>query len=284
MNKINTIINDNELSQDRAQQIDKTTMKQQELSTFDFQGTRLDYGILDGEPVFNLNAIGSMLGIKNPRTSIDVSDIDYVIKIENSVVGFTYNRNLNNRGELFLTESGLYKMLMTSMIEKAKPFQKWVTKEVLPSIRKNGGYIAGQENAQSELEIIANALILANNVIQNKSKELELIKAQMYKDKPKVEFAEEVMETSNTISIGDFAKLISNKKFKIGQNKLFEWLRNNRFLKSNNVPYQQYINNDWFNVVEQTFKINGEPRIHLKPVITGKGQVALTQKIKKAFR
>lgn len=146
----------------------------QSLAIFEYQGKALDYGILNGEPIFNLNAIAEMLKIANPRTSIDTSDDDYVIKVENSVVGLTYNRNLNNRGELFLTESGLYMLLMRSDKVDAKPFQKWVTKEVLPSIRKNGGYIVGQENLTDE-QLLAKALLVANNVIQNKDK---VIKAQ----------------------------------------------------------------------------------------------------------
>ena len=75
----------------------------------------------------------------------------------------------------YINESGLYSLILRSKNEKAKEFKRWVTKEVIPSIRKNGGYVMGQEN-MTELEVIANALVLANNVIQNKSKELEALK------------------------------------------------------------------------------------------------------------
>lgn len=106
------------------------------LQVFNYGNSTLDYGILNGEPVFNLNYIGALLEIANPRMSIDISDKDYVVKIDNSVVSFTYNRNLNNRGELFLTEAGLYRLLLRSNKQEAEKFSKWVTKEVLPSIRK----------------------------------------------------------------------------------------------------------------------------------------------------
>lgn len=72
--------------------------------------------------------------------SIDATDEDYVIKLTNSIVSLTYNRNLNNRGELFLTEAGLYKLIMSSKKKEAEVFQKWVVKEVLPAIRKTGSY------------------------------------------------------------------------------------------------------------------------------------------------
>ena len=179
--------------------------------------------------MFNLNYIGTLLEITNPRMSIDINDKDYVIKIDNSVVSFTYNRNLNNRGELFLTEAGLYRLLLRSNKPEAEKFSKWVTKEVLPSIRKNGGYIVGQES-MSEIEIIANALVVANNVIQQKSKELEAIKALRAKEKPLVDFANQVASASNSISVGEFAKLLNDEQIKIGQNNLFKWLRDNKYL------------------------------------------------------
>ena len=83
----------------------------------------LNVGILNDAPVFNLNEVSGLLEIVNPRTTIDMSDTDYVIKLDNSVVGFAYNRKLNNRGELFLTEAGLYKFLMSSNKPEAERFQ-----------------------------------------------------------------------------------------------------------------------------------------------------------------
>lgn len=112
----------------------------QTLHVFKFDQNYLDYAILNNEPLFNLNNVAEILGLTNPRMSIDTDDEDYVIKLDNSVVGLTYNRNLNNRGELFLTEAGLYKLIMRSNKPSAEAFQKWVVKDVLPSIRKTGGY------------------------------------------------------------------------------------------------------------------------------------------------
>ncbi len=122
-----------------------------QLQVFNFNNTRLDYGIYNGEPVFNLNSIAEYLEIKNLRQCIDTNDKDYVIKLTNSEVYFTYNRNLNNRGELFLTEAGLYKLIMRSNKPSAETFQKWVVKEVLPSIRKTGSYtIKNKKEMQKE--------------------------------------------------------------------------------------------------------------------------------------
>ena len=114
--------------------------QQGQLQEFNYQGKSLDYGLLNGEPVFNLNAVAELLGLTNPRMSVDTSDEDYCIKADNSIVSLTYNRKLHNTGELFLTEAGLYKLLMRSDKPEAEAFQKWVTKDVLPSIRKTGTY------------------------------------------------------------------------------------------------------------------------------------------------
>ena len=139
------------------------------LQMFSWNNTNLDYGLLDGEPVFKLRFIENLLGITNIRQTLDTSDTDYVIKVDNSIVCFIYNRKLHNTGELFLTEAGLYKVILRSNKPEAEKFSKWVTKEVLPSIRKNGGYIMNQENMATE-EILARAVILANNLIAEKNK------------------------------------------------------------------------------------------------------------------
>ena len=139
------------------------------LQMFSWNNTNLDYGLLDGEPVFNLNAICKILNIANPHTSIDTKDENYVILVPFSKLGFAYFRKLHNRGELFLTEAGLYRILLRSNKPEAEKFSLWVTKEVLPSIRKNGGYIMNQENMATE-EILARAVILANNLIAEKNK------------------------------------------------------------------------------------------------------------------
>lgn len=123
----------------------------QNLQPFTFNGSSLSYGIYNSEPVFHLNNVAEILGIKNPRMSIDMTDTDYVIKLNNSVVSFTYNRKLNNRGELFLTEAGLYYFILLSRKPSAVKFQKWVTKEVLPSIRKSGVYSIAKQSAVNVL-------------------------------------------------------------------------------------------------------------------------------------
>jgi prophage antirepressor-like protein len=112
---------------------------------------------LNDEVFFNANDVGVVLGIQRIKDSLDVSDEDYALKITNNMLfsdgGTTPNRNLNNRGETFLTEAGLYKVLFSSRKPIAKVFQKWVTKEVLPTIRKMGSYSLPTSPQQTQQQI-----------------------------------------------------------------------------------------------------------------------------------
>lgn len=125
-----------------------------------------------------------------------------------------------NREVIFINESGLYSLILSSKLPNAKKFKKWVTSEVLPSIRKNGGYIAGQET-MSDDELMARALQVAQNKILERDKQIETMK-------PKAIFADAVAASHTSILIGDLAKLISQNGVSIGQKRLFKWLRDNR--------------------------------------------------------
>ena len=233
----------------------------------------------NNEPIFCLKDVCSSLGIT------DTSNASRALQDEFGK-GPCFSRPLETNGGIqnyiFITEPQLYFILMRSNKEKSKPFRQWVLNEVLPSIRKNGGYIMGQEN-MTELEVIANALVLANNVIQNKSKELEALKELRKREEPLVNFANKVANSSNCISVGEFAKLLKDESINIGQNKLFKWFRENGYLMDNNIPYQNYINSEYFKVIEQTYTTPYGDRVSLKTLITGKGQIYFTEKLRLVY-
>lgn len=154
--------------------------------------------ILENEFYFNLNEVGEILGLSNPRMSVDVTDSDYVRKFENSDVSETYNRKLNNAGELFLTEAGLYRMLNRSNKPEAEVFQKWVNKEVLPSIRKTGSYSLEYSVPQT----FAEALKLA----YEQQLVIEEQKQQLIEAEPKVEFYDTVTGSETTIDLDRLLK------------------------------------------------------------------------------
>ena len=102
-------------------------------------------------------------------------------------------------------------------------------------------------------------------------------------DKPLVEFAEQVSLSADTINIGTFSKLIKDENIKLGRNQLFEWLRDNKYLMKNNIPYQQYIDNGYFKVIEQIYKTPYGNKINVKTLITPIGQIKLIEKLRKLY-
>lgn len=176
-----------------------------------------------------------------------------------------------------LNEPGLYRVVLKSRIESAERFQDWVTDDVLPSIRKNGGYIAGQEQDTPEL-IMAKALIVAQSVIESKTIELQRAKEQIAIQAPKADFADRVAGADKGVLLGSFAKTVG-----IGPKKIFTILREMRILMKggnrHNLPFQQFLDLGHFEVIEKPYEINGETRLAFSPTITGKGQQWLTHKL-----
>lgn len=201
-----------------------------------------------------------------------------------------------------INESGLYSLLfqmqpqkakgvsqndalINERIEKLHRFKHWVTSEVLPSIRKNGGYIAGQETMSDE-ELMAKALLVANNKIAERDKIIEQKQARIEQMKPKEIFADAVATSHTSILVGDLAKLICQNGVQIGQKRLFVWLRDKGYLiksgSSYNMPTQRYIEQGLFEIKESNLvNPDGSVRITRTPKVTGKGQVYFVNKFLK---
>lgn len=201
-----------------------------------------------------------------------------------------------------INESGLYSLLfqmqpqkakgvsqndalINERIEKLHRFKHWVTSEVLPSIRKNGGYIVGQETMSDE-ELMAKALLVANNKIAERDKIIEQKQARIEQMKPKEIFADAVATSHTSILVGDLAKLICQNGVQIGQKRLFVWLRDKGYLiksgSSYNMPTQRYIEQGLFEIKESNLvNPDGSVRITRTPKVTGKGQVYFVNKFLK---
>lgn len=182
----------------------------------------------------------------------------------------------------FINESNLYKVIFQSRKESAERFTDWVTSEVLPSIRKNGGYIAGQETLSDE-ELMAKALLVANNKIKERDAIIEKQQQKIEADKPKTIFADAVSTSHTSILIGDLAKLICQNGVQIGQKRLFEWLRQNGYLiksgSSRNMPTQKSLDLGLFEIKESTVQNpDGSVRITRTPKCSGKGQIYFVNK------
>lgn len=183
---------------------------------------------------------------------------------------------------LFVNEDGLYDVILESRKENARKFRRWVTSEVLPSIRKNGGYIAGQESMGDD-ELLAKALLVAQNKIAEREKKITEQQEHIDRMKPKEIFADAVSSSKDSCLIGDLAKIICQNGHKIGQKRLFEWMRTNGYLikggSSKNMPTQKAMEMKLFEVKETTITTpDGSTNVKRTTKVTGKGQVYFVNK------
>ena len=228
--------------------------------------------VLNSEPMFCLADVCKALDIKNATDVAKRLDDDERTRL-----------NLGRQGETnFVTESGLYAVILRSDKPNAKKFRKWITGEVLPSIRKNGGYIAGQETLSDE-ELLSKALMVAQRKIDEKNNIIAMQDSRIQGMIPKEIFADAVATSHTSILIGDLAKLICQNGYQIGQKRLFDWLRENGYLVKNgsskNMPLQRYVEQGLFEVKERNVQNpDGSVRITRTTKVTGKGQVYFINK------
>ena len=175
-----------------------------------------------------------------------------------------------------INESGLYEVILRSDKPEAKRFRKWVTHEVLPSIRRHGGYMLGQESMTPEQMALASMRWLHSKV-EEQAKQLE---AQA----PKVLFADCVAASQSSILVGEMAKILQQNHVDIGQKRLFAWLRDHHYLSSRkgegyNMPLQRYVEQGLFQIKESTHtNPDGVTFTTRTTKITGKGQQYLINK------
>ena len=176
------------------------------------------------------------------------------------------------RGMTIINESGLYALIFGSKLESAQRFKHWVTAEVLPAIRKTGGYQAPQGK-----ELLALAVLEAQKTIEEQNKAIEQMK-------PKVIFANAVETSHTSILIGDLAKLLKQNGVDIGQKRLFDWMRKKGYLIKRkgsdwNMPTQKAMDMKVFEVKESTVNNpDGSVRINRTTKVTGKGQTYFVNK------
>ena len=203
------------------------------------------------------------------------------IIVKNSDVRDKDIRKLNNAGEKFLTESGVYKLVFKSRKPSAERFSDWVTDEVLPSIRKHGAYMM-QETLEKALTS-PDFLIRLATKLKEEQEARKQAEFKLEEQEPLVAFANKVSDSSNLIDMGKLAKLLNDEHIKIGRNKLFQWLREQKTLMKNNIPYQRYIDSGYFQIKESTFKTPYGEKTAQTTYVTGKGQIYITEKLRKCY-
>lgn len=216
-----------------------------------------------GEPWFVAKDVCNALGIATNHLREEGRGLD-----EDEVLSLP---NWEGKGSapLIVSEPGFYKLVMRSRKPEAKAFQRWVTHEVLPSIRKRGGYMASVKDETPE-ETMARAFILAKETIERKNREI----AEM---KPKALFADAVSTSDKCMLVGELAKVLRQNGVQMGQKRLFAWLRDNGYLmkrgSSYNLPTQKAMEMELFEVKETAINhSDGHVSTNFTTKVTPKGQ------------
>ncbi len=215
---------------------------------FNYQDKQVRTVVIDGEPWFVAKDVCEILEIQNTTDATKRLDVDEVTRF--NLGGLAGETNIVN-------EHGLYNLILGSRKPEAKQFKRWITHEVIPSIRRTGSY-----SLQDPQRLIAAALIEAQKILEQKDQQIALMK-------PKAEFFDQVASSKDAIDIGTAAKVLH---LGIGRNKLFEILRQEGVLMSNNQPYQKYIDAGYFRTIEQKYsKPDGSISINIKTLVYQKG-------------
>ena len=221
--------------------------------------------VIDGEPWFVAADVCHALDIGNPSDALNRLDDDERTLV--SIEGASNGKPVNG-----VNEPGLYSLVLGSRKPEAKAFKRWITHDVIPAIRKTGGYHV----PQSPAEQMAQGLLAAQKLLAEKDKRIEEMR-------PKEIFADAVTASKTSILVGGLAKLIKQQGIDIGQKRLFAWMRENGFLiksgTEKNMPTQRAMDMKLFEVKEGSFVDgNGVNRITRTTKVTGKGQVYFVNK------
>lgn len=224
----------------------------------------------DEIPMFCLSDVCKALGLGNPSMVKQRLNSKGISSIETLTKGGMQNL-------LYIDESNLYKTIFQSRKESAERFTDWVTSEILPSIRKHGGYISGQESMTDD-ELLAKALLVAQSKIAERDRLIAEKQKDIERMRPKEIFADAVSASHTSILIGQLSKIIRQNGVRIGQNRLFKWMRDNGYLIKRkgidyNSPTQRSMEMGLFETRERTINNpDGSVRIIKTTLVTGKGQ------------
>jgi anti-repressor protein len=233
-----------------------------EIQLFNFENHEVRSLLLNNEPWFVGKDVAEVLGYERADNAIR-NHIDKEDKLMHQISASGQNRNMT-----IINESGLYSLVLSSKLPSAKKFKRWVTSEVLPALRKTGQY---QVKELSGSELMAKALIEAQNVLAAKDKVIEEMK-------PKVVFADAVATSHTSILVGELAKILKQNGIEMGQKRLFAWLREKGYLIKRqgtdyNMPTQKAMDLGLFEIKEGSYVNGSGVNITTKtPKVTGKGQ------------
>lgn len=228
----------------------------------------------NGEPWFVGKDVAEILGYKDTSDALK-KHVDKEDKVLLKV-GETPTLKSSNFGMYIINESGLYSLILSSKMPKAKEFKRWVTSEVIPAIRKHGGYLTADKIEQALTD--PDTIIKLATTLKEERAARQQAEASLQAAKPKVLFADAVSASDSTILIGDLAKLIKQNGHPIGQKRLFNWMREQGYLIKRagadyNSPTQRAMEMGLFKIKETAIShSDGHVSVSKTTKVTGKGQ------------
>lgn len=222
----------------------------------------------DGEPMFVAKDVCAALEVKNSRDALARLDDDEKGVVLTDTPGGEQQMQAVN-------EAGLYVLVLSSRKPEAKAFKRWVTHEVLPALRRDGGYMVARDETPEQT--MARAVLLAQATIDRQKSRIAGLEAENEEMRPKALFADAVAASDGTCLIGEFAKMLRQNGVDIGQNRLFAILREDGYLgkvgQNRNVPTQRSMELGLFRIKETAIThSDGHVTINRTPKLTGKGQ------------
>ena len=227
----------------------------------------------NGKVLFCGSDVAKALGYRRPKDAINAH-----------CKGAVKRRLLTNGGAQemkMISEGDVYRLISHSRLPSAEKFESWIFDDVLPTIRRTGGYVSNEEM------FIENYLPFLDepyrDLFRLQMTAIEKLNERIRNDKPLVDFALHVADSEDLIDMNAMAKLAADKNFNIGRTRLFRWLKEMGVLMSNNLPYQRYIDRRYFVVKESVFEVNGLKKTYRQTFVTGKGQLFIIGLLRKYY-
>ena len=227
----------------------------------------------NGKILFCGSDVAKALGYRRPKDAITAH-----------CKGAVKRRLLTNGGvqEMkMISEGDVYRLISHSRLPSAEKFERWIFDDVLPTIRRTGGYVSNEEM------FIENYLPFLDepyrDLFRLQMTAIEKLNERIRHDQPLVEFANQVTGTNDLIDMNAMAKLARADNIPVGRNKLYGWLKRTGVLMSNNLPYQRYIDRGYFAVKESVFEVNGLKKTYRQTLVTGKGQLFIIGLLRKYY-
>ena len=252
-------------------------MEQNKLQLFTNEELNMNVRIIliNNEPMFVGKDLVENLGYNIEAVSYskyikkECDEEDYILMKKSELDLFNFKAG--RKGEYLVNESGMYALILGSDLPSAKKFKRWVTKEVLPSIRQTGGYIPTTEEDDEE-SIMAKALLIAQKTLEKKNKQIK----DLTKEKDQLQSTlDKFLSTKGLYDIGTFAKVLDIPK--LGRTNIFKWFKSHKYLMSSNIPYQSYMK--YFSIKE----VNKNSMVFTKTLLKPEGVIYFYKKISQEF-